>query len=121
MFKKRFIDHIGILLLSILIIEVIGTLAWQRYRYGGDYYYMTIGHSIGTYTVEVPVNIPVNAYIYRGVAKNDQGQKKVLTLKTDNVDPGPFKKEAVVRLTVNKQYGVTNYKVIKNKQHQIKL
>ncbi|MBO2705795.1 YxeA family protein [Lactiplantibacillus plantarum] len=114
--KAKFSDHIGAVLLVWLIVDVIAVLAWHNYRYGGDYYYMKVGDSIGTFTVEVPVNVPVNAYIYRGVAKNDKGQKQELTLKTDNVDPGPFKKGSTVRLTVNKNYGITNYKVVSKKK-----
>lgn len=114
--KVKLIDHIGAILLGMLVLELVGCIAWTKYRYGGEYYYMKVGRSIGTHVVTVPISYSVNAYIYRGVAKDTQGHEKKVTLKADSVDPGPFKKGSVVRLTINKKYGITNYKIINRKR-----
>lgn len=69
----------------------------------------------------VPVAYAVNAFSYRGQAVNAAGHKMVATLNTDATDPGPFKKGQVVRLTVNQHYGITNYKVVNDKNLIAKL
>ncbi|AEV96047.1 YxeA family protein [Pediococcus claussenii] len=99
-------------ILLLLVLFIIGNVGWFVYRYSGEHYYMRITKSVSTHPVTLAVSIPSNGYTYQGEARTASGKEKFLTLKTTSANPGPFKKGQIVRVTVNQNFGNTNYKVV---------
>ncbi|MBS0956778.1 YxeA family protein [Lactiplantibacillus plantarum] len=104
------------ILVALLVGVTILSVGWHIYRYGGDYYYMEVNGSSGSFPVTVPVGITQNGYVYRGTAKDKYGNRKHLEFRTVADDLGPFHKGQIIRVTYNLKFGVTNYKEV-NRDH----
>ena len=87
-----------------------------EYQYGGDSYYMKIDTQPTVSSVAVPVGISIQGYTYQGTAKNAQGKTKSLKLKTDEHDIGPFKAGQIIKISVNKRYGIVGYQRVTKKE-----
>ncbi|GAN36114.1 YxeA family protein [Lacticaseibacillus paracasei] len=99
-----------------IIATIIFSVYITEYQYGGDYYYMKIDTQPTISNVAVPVGISIQGYTYQGTAKNAQGKTKHLKLKTDDHDIGPFKSGQIIKITVNKTYGIVDYQRVTKKE-----
>lgn len=106
---KRKQGWTGIILVMMLVVMLSANIGWLVYRYGGEHYYLTIGRKAGTHPLTLAGGVAANGPIYQGDAVSAQGRHKFIRLKTVAVDPGPFKRGEVVRVTWNRHFGVTNY------------
>lgn len=115
---KNFIGRYwGWLATGLLVLEGLGLAGWSVYRYGGTTYDLRITHRVGTRPLSQPVNYPITGSVYQGRAVNAAGHSRMVTLKTNSDNPGPFRYGQWVRVTVNAHYGVTHYRVLKSAQH----
>ena len=107
---------IGGVLVGLLVLVLALNAGWEVYRYGGQTYYMRVHQSSGTFPITVPVSLTVNGCRYRGRAVNAKGQTKKVQFKTNVDRPWSLRYGQIVKLTVNRHYGVTNFKPIKAQQ-----
>ncbi|CAJ1229789.1 hypothetical protein LZY01_22000 [Levilactobacillus zymae] len=115
---EKFVErYLGRLAVGLLVLEILGLAGWWGYRYGGTHYDLRITHRVGTRPLSQPVNYQITGSIYRGRAVNAAGHSRMVTLKTNSDNPGPFRYGQWVRVTVNPHYGVTHYRVLKSAQH----
>ncbi|WP_225422852.1 YxeA family protein [Lactiplantibacillus garii] len=99
-----------------LVVVVVVNVGWMIYRYGGEHYYLRVGGDQGSFPLSLPVSVTWNGHTYRGTAVNAQGHTKRLTVKTVADNPGPFHRGEILRVTYNRHYGVTNYKLVRANQ-----
>lgn len=85
----------------------------MQYRYGGTTYALKINHAIRSYPITLADGFKGTGYLYQGTGYSSSGNAKKITLKTNGVNPGPFKKGSIIRVTLNSNYGLTNYKLVK--------
>ncbi|MCG0823335.1 YxeA family protein [Lactiplantibacillus plantarum] len=90
---------IEVVLVVLLVGVTILSIGWHIYRYGGDYYYMRVNGSSGSFPVTVPGGITQNGYVYRGIAKGKYGNRQRLEVHTVADDLGPFHKGQIIRIT----------------------
>jgi uncharacterized protein (TIGR01655 family) len=113
-------NHKERLWLTSFLAAIVATIAFSvyitEYQYGGDSYYMKIDSQPIISNVEVPVGISIQGYTYEGAGKNAQGKIKNLKLKTDEHDIGPFKSGQIIKITVNKTYGIVDYQRVTKKE-----
>lgn len=102
-----------ILLILLLIIFILGNIIWTRYRYGGTTYDLKINHATRSYPIKLEDGFKGTGYLYRGIGYSHSGMAKKIVLKTRGANPGTFKKGAIVIVTINSNYGLTNYKLVK--------
>lgn len=86
-----------VVLVVLLVGVTILSIGWHIYRYGGDYYYMRVNGSSGSFPVTVPGGITQNGYVYRGIAKDKYGNRQRLEVQTVADDLGPFHKGQIIR------------------------
>ena len=70
--------------------------------------------------VEVPVGISIQGYTYQGTAKDAQGKIRSFKLSTDEYDIGPFKSGQIIRINVNRKYGIVDYQRVTTKETSVK-
>lgn len=104
--------YLGVCAFILVMIELLAWGAWTLYRYGGQHYYLRIEHSVGTRPLSEPVNYQIKGHVYRGRALSQSGQRKMVTFATNADNPGSFRLGQLVRVTVNRHYGVTQYHLI---------
>lgn len=110
--KNLITTHLGGLAATLLAVELLGWAGWTIYRYGGETAYLRIMKRGGTRPLALPVNYAITGYVYHGTAVTANGEAQRVTLKTNADDPGPFKPGQLVRVTVNRHYGVTHYQAV---------
>lgn len=97
----------------LLIIFTLGNIIWTLYRYGGATYDLKINHATRSYPITLTDGFKGTGYLYQGIGYSRSGMAKKIILKTRGANPGPFKKGDIVRVTINSNYGLTNYKLVK--------
>ena len=114
--SKSWEQHIGGILVGLLVVMVLANVGWYVYRYGGQHYYMRVGASDGTFPIAIPVGLTESGYMYHGVARNATGKRVHVRFQTNADRPGPYHAGQIVRVTVNQHYGVTNFKPVTAQQ-----
>ena len=100
-----------ILIGLVALVFIIGgsAFAWYKINYGGTNYYVQI-HNDGKKLEEKTQSGSVwHGYGYKEKAYNNAGQEKTLDFTATN----NLRHEAYLKLTYNKQKGVTNWEEVK--------
>lgn len=105
-----------IIFAAALVFVVVINVGWMIYRYGGDHYYLRVTGDHGTIPLSLSVGVNWNGHTYQGTAVDANGKKQRVTVKTVADDPGPFHRGDVLRVTYNRHYGVTNYRLVRYDQ-----
>ena len=118
-FKKIdfFNDYIfGSFLMIVLILAVIINFGTFNYLYGGSQYYLKISTPANEFPITIADGVPWTGYQYQGLAFDQNGRSHQINLRTDKLNPGPFKKGSFVKVTVNVRKGITNYTSVPKSQ-----
>ena len=117
-------NHKERLWLTSFLAAILATIAFSvyitEYQYGGDSYYMKIDSQPIISNVEVPVGISIQGYTYQGTAKDAQGKIRSFKLSTDEHDIGPFKAGQIIKINVNRKYGIVDYQRVTTKETPVK-
>lgn len=102
------------------VATIIFSVGITKYQYDGHSYYMKIDSQPIISNVEVPVGISIQGYTYQGTAKDAQGKIRSFKLSTDEHDIGPFKSGQIIKIDVNRKYGIVDYQRVTTKETPVK-
>lgn len=99
-------------LIAVLLITGVTAYSWYKISYGGTSYYVQINND-GKKTIEKGHENNVwHGYSYKEKAYEKSGKEKVLEFTSTH----NLRKQAYLKLTYNKEKGVTNWEEIKKSE-----